>query len=109
MGPRLTNNHDADTDQDRPSSSETFTDETGCDSTEKSTDLVNGDDQRDEVGALLAVWINTKGLGKGWTADETSHETIVETDEQEAETCQSGDGGEEGITLKLEAHDGYRM
>jgi len=101
-----TNNHDHDTDQDRLSSSKALTDEAGCDSADKGTNLEDGHDKSDQVCSLVAVRVDAECVGEGRTTNEASHETIVETDEEETETCQGGDGGEEGGSLELHDHVG---
>jgi hypothetical protein len=100
----LTNNHDDDTNQDRLPSTKFFSDETGSDSSEESTDFVNGNNQCNRVGSTVCVFVDSECASKGRTVNEAAHQTIVEADEKESETGQCGDGVEKGIALELNCH-----
>lgn len=70
-------NHDADAQKDGSSPTERLSHETGKDGAEEASNFVNGHNERDHVGAVVGLGIDSKGIVKGGSIDQTAHEAIV--------------------------------
>lgn len=100
----LTDNHDNDTNEDRLASTQLFTNETGRDSSDETTDFVDRHNQRNDIGTVVCLEVDAKGLGEGSTVDKATHQTIVEADKKKTKTGQGGYCVEKGIALELNRH-----
>lgn len=95
----LTNYHDQYASQHTLASTKTLANETSSDGTDEAPNLVNGDNQSDEIRTITGVGINTESLGECRAIDKPSHQPIVKTNEEKAQTRQRGDGEKKGISL----------
>lgn len=105
----LTNNHDQNTNQNGLASTKVLSNETGNDSSDETSNLIDCHNKSDQVCAFVCRGIDVKGFSKGGTVDEATHQAIVEADKEETKTCQGGDCVEKGIALELNGHDEERL
>ena len=96
-----TNDENDNTDQHRPASTKSFSDEGRGNSADETTDLIDSDDQRDHIRPSVCLRIDPKRSSESRRVDETSHEAIVVANEQEAQAGQRRDRSEEGVAFEL--------
>jgi hypothetical protein len=97
-----TNDENDDTDQHRPTSTESFSDERRGHSANEASNFIDCDDQRNHIRSSIALRIDPKRSSKSRRIDETSHKAIVVADEQKAQASQRRDRGKEGIAFELQ-------
>lgn len=83
----LTNNHDQNTNQNGLASTKVLSNETGNDSSDETSNLIDCHNKSDQVRAFVCRGINAKGFSEGGTVDEATHQAIVEADKEETKTC----------------------
>jgi hypothetical protein len=97
-----TNDEDNDTNQHRLAPTESFPDERRGDSANEAANLIDSDDQRNHIRSSVCLRVDTERPSESGRVDETSHETIVVSNEQEAKAGQCRNRGEERIAFEVQ-------
>jgi hypothetical protein len=96
-----TNNEDNDTNQHRLAPTKSFSNKRCGDSANEAANLIDSDDQRNHIRSSVCLRVDTERPSESGRVDETSHETIVVSNEQEAKAGQRRNCGEERVTFEL--------
>lgn len=110
-------NHDGGTDEDHLSATKRISDEDGDDGADEATQVIRGDSNALVGGTLGGSAVLALGLGvdggklaeEDGQGEDTTHDTLIITKEQEICASNGADGPVEGVTPHAEeflAHDG---
>jgi hypothetical protein len=102
MQGRQTDDENDDTDQHRPASTESFSNERRGHRSNEASNFVDSDDQRNHIRSSIRLRVDPERSSESRRIDETSHKAIVVADEQEAQAGQRRNRGEEGVAFELQ-------